>query len=476
MGQTLLEFFVEEAGDYLEKLRQALGASGAPDAGELRRLARALRGSARMADQEAIVRAAAAVQGLADDLASGRRHWGTHTRHALESAVNEIREMIRSVEASTPDLAHRADALTRRLGEATNPLPPSPKDRERFRRFLGTELRGLASEIGEALAVLERDPRNRDPLKKLLRRIRPLRGIEGVDQIPAVGAAVAAVEEVILRIADTSATVGPGHLVLFRRAQQALAEVATALIRGEEPGGSAVGGAEIEDLKEQILDTAAQRQITWISELFDDETAGPHLAACPMADQGAGSWEAFFILEATGSLDTVDRLRTELAAGGDSLRKTAEQLAFTFRQLRERAVTFGHRDLGRVARRAGAAVAAALQGPRWQLQTLGVEIGDTAAALRAYLEARSDEERLQALERAEETLQFAAHPAEEKVVEIESLLLTAEDALLRAREISGQIDGLLRFGDPPDVDRAHQLLEEAVGLVEHALGKGNAQA
>ncbi|NIR61379.1 MAG: hypothetical protein GWO02_18715, partial [Gammaproteobacteria bacterium] len=99
--------------------------------------------------------------------------------------------------------------------------------------------------IGESLVVLERDPRNREPLKRLLRRIRPLRGIEGVDDIPAVGPAVTALEEVILRIADTSATVGPGHLVLFRRARQALDDVATELIRGDQPRRAPGGGAEI---------------------------------------------------------------------------------------------------------------------------------------------------------------------------------------------------------------------------------------
>ncbi len=468
MPRTLLEFFADEAGDYLQKLERALEAPGAPDADELRRLARALRGSARMADQDAIARVAGAVQALADDLSAGRRHWGLDLQELLASALAETREMVDSVEAPPPDLAERAEALARRLGESVA-VPPPPKDDERFRRYLGTELRGLASEIGDALGILERDPRNREPLKKLLRRIRPLRGIEGVDEIPSVGAAVAAVEEVILRIADTSATVGPGHLVLFRRAQQALSDVATELIRGGEPGPALYGGSEIEDLKDQVLETATQRQVTWISDLFYDDP-GPHIEDCPMAEQGAGSWEAFFALEATGSLDTIERLRMEMALGGTGVERAGERLAYTFRQLRERAVTFGHTDLGRVARRAGAAVRAALDSPTWRLDSLVVELEATAEALRSYLDASEDQDRRDAIDRAEDSLEALTQPATDRVVEIESLTYSAEDALSRARELSSEAEDLLQVVDP-DFGRAHLLLEEALDLVEHALEK-----
>lgn len=468
MPRTLLEFFADEAGDYLQKLERALEAPGAPDADELRRLARALRGSARMADQDAIARVAGAVQALADDVSAGRRHWGLDLQELLASALAETREMVDSVEAPPPDLAERAEALARRLGESVA-VPPPPKDDERFRRYLGTELRGLASEIGDALGILERDPRNREPLKKLLRRIRPLRGIEGVDEIPSVGAAVAAVEEVILRIADTSATVGPGHLVLFRRAQQALSDVATELIRGGEPGPALYGRSEIEDLKDQVLETATQRQVTWISDLFYDDP-GPHIEDCPMAEQGAGSWEAFFALEATGSLDTIERLRMEMALGGTGVERAGERLAYTFRQLRERAVTFGHTDLGRVARRAGAAVRAALDSPAWRLDSLVAELEATVEALRSYLDASEDQDRRDAIDRAEDSLEGLTQPATDRVVEIESLTYSAEDALSRARELSSEAEDLLQVVDP-DFGRAHLLLEEALDLVEHALEK-----
>jgi HPt (histidine-containing phosphotransfer) domain-containing protein len=73
MPRSLLEFFADESGDYLDKMERALGAGPTPDADELRRFARALRGSARMADQDAIARAAGAVQGAAAGGGTGGR-------------------------------------------------------------------------------------------------------------------------------------------------------------------------------------------------------------------------------------------------------------------------------------------------------------------------------------------------------------------------------------------------------------------
>ena len=55
MGMS--DFFALEAGDYLDRL-DALFQTPAPDAEEMVRLARALRGSALMASQQPIARAA----------------------------------------------------------------------------------------------------------------------------------------------------------------------------------------------------------------------------------------------------------------------------------------------------------------------------------------------------------------------------------------------------------------------------------
>ncbi len=473
MDRTLTDFYIQEATEYIDKLFEALKEDPAEEGiDRIRRLGRALRGSSRMADQEEIAEAAGAIQALASDIIAGRRHWEPDLTGLLKETLNEIRELVQSASSPPEDIRERSLSIVDRLGRPVDTIPPIG-DRSRFRRYMGTELRGLASEIGEGIAVLERDPRNREPLKKLLRRIRPLRGVTGIDDIPAVGPAIAAVEEVILRIADTSATVGPGHLVLFRRARQALEDVATDLVSGSEPRSVRIQRSEIEDLKDRALDSAAQREITWISELFDDDP-GPHIEDCPMAERGAGSWEAFFTLEATGSLDTADRLRTEMDNDPDAARQIGQRLSYTFRQLRERAVTFGHAELGRVARRAGAAVRASLEAPPWRLQSLAGELVLTIGALRAYLDAEDDAARLLSLKRAEESLETATYPVDDDrtVLPVESLLYSPEDALARALSMRAAVGETLEE-DPEGREDVLAMLTEVFGLIEHALARSN---
>src|SRR6266567_188186 len=59
------DFFALEAGEYLERLDGMLAQGDSPSADEIVRLARALRGSALMANQAAIARAAAELEGAA---------------------------------------------------------------------------------------------------------------------------------------------------------------------------------------------------------------------------------------------------------------------------------------------------------------------------------------------------------------------------------------------------------------------------
>src|SRR2546422_4680507 len=73
------DFFALEAGEYLERLDGLLAKSDHPNADELVRLARALRGSALMANQQPIARAAAGVESLARAGREGPRPLGAQT-------------------------------------------------------------------------------------------------------------------------------------------------------------------------------------------------------------------------------------------------------------------------------------------------------------------------------------------------------------------------------------------------------------
>ncbi|MFQ5878900.1 MAG: amidohydrolase family protein, partial [Dehalococcoidia bacterium] len=90
-------------------------------------------------------------------------------------------------------------------------------------------------ELGDAVERLQNDPRDREPLKLMLRRIRRLRELGRIQPVSTPDKALTAVEELILQIADLNATVGPGYLTVFRHAR----EVMERLQAGEEDGGRA---------------------------------------------------------------------------------------------------------------------------------------------------------------------------------------------------------------------------------------------
>ena len=110
---AMADFFALEAGEYLERLDGLLAPEGPPAADEFVRLARALRGSALMASQTPIARAAAGLESLARSVREGRRGWDPGTRQVAIRAVDELKILIRRVAAWDDSDTTKAEALSR---------------------------------------------------------------------------------------------------------------------------------------------------------------------------------------------------------------------------------------------------------------------------------------------------------------------------------------------------------------------------
>src|ERR1043166_1758382 len=85
-----LEFFVLEAGEYVEQLDGLLVAGGAsgPDAAAVQRLARALRGTATMAKLPSFADLAGALERVGRSLADGAASWNASLNGAVVAAVD----------------------------------------------------------------------------------------------------------------------------------------------------------------------------------------------------------------------------------------------------------------------------------------------------------------------------------------------------------------------------------------------------
>ncbi|HEV2736783.1 MAG TPA: hypothetical protein VGV85_18225, partial [Longimicrobiaceae bacterium] len=80
MSQSLSDYFALEAGEFLDQLDALLAGGGAPDAERFFRLARGVRGSARMAQEAQIAGVAEALEGAARALQERSLPWSEETR------------------------------------------------------------------------------------------------------------------------------------------------------------------------------------------------------------------------------------------------------------------------------------------------------------------------------------------------------------------------------------------------------------
>ena len=93
---ALIEFFQQEAIEYLDRLEQLLAASenACPDANAFLTHSRALRGSATMTRLEGLPDLAATVERIALGLRDGELRWDQRLHFAVHSALVELRDLV----------------------------------------------------------------------------------------------------------------------------------------------------------------------------------------------------------------------------------------------------------------------------------------------------------------------------------------------------------------------------------------------
>src|SRR5947199_4383185 len=114
-----LEFFILEAGDYVEQLDGILlGGSRSPrgpDSEALQRLARALRGTATMAKIPSFADVAGGVERVGRALQEGALQWDPAISGALTSAIDDLKILLRGARSWSPSEDQRAAARTAEL-------------------------------------------------------------------------------------------------------------------------------------------------------------------------------------------------------------------------------------------------------------------------------------------------------------------------------------------------------------------------
>ena len=188
------DFFALEAGECLDRLESLVGRPDGPPADEFLRTARVLRGSALMAGQQPIARAAAGLEGARPGLprraaAVGPGHPGAG--RAGGRGVPPARAPGARVERG-------GDGADRRLGLSLESLagrapgsrsgagatPPAPGELNTgVRAFVAREGALIASALDRAARALRASPGDREPLYTVIRRMQSLRGLAELSEL-----------------------------------------------------------------------------------------------------------------------------------------------------------------------------------------------------------------------------------------------------------------------------------------------------
>ncbi len=450
-SHSLSDYFALEAGDFLEQLDVLLARDGAPDAERLFRLARGVRGSARVAQESRIAAVADALEGAARAVHERALPWSEEVRALALRTVDDLKVLIRARGSwGAAEDERAAAAVARWEGIASRRGSPRVGEAagDQFLGFLRREVTEVVSELDHAADALRRAPGEREPLQAAVRRMRPLRGMTGVDVLASVQEVLQGVEEA------AGAGDADALLDLLTAARAAL----VAALGAAERGAWEDDLPELErfrDTRDRVPDADEEEGAVPVSSLFYDD-AGPHVLASPLAPvpeaggSAAEEVERFLRLEATGFLDRAEALLADLPARREKrFGRVAEQLARLAQAVGELSGTYGVTTVADAANE----VASELRGAssageaRVALSRLRVALPGTAPGAEAAPSALLS------------TSPESADQAEAGVIPIEALLFRGAPALREALSLRPEVERLAASGEPGSADLRGRLDE-----------------
>ncbi len=357
---AMADFFALEAGEYLERLDALLSPEGAPAVDEFVRLSRALRGSALMASQTPIARAAAGLESLARALREGRRGWDPGSRQVAVRAVDDLKILVRRVAAWGDADTAKAEALARDLEQLSGRPSAALRTAESMgldagaRAFVAREGAAIASALDRAATAMRAGAPARDPLQHVLRALQPLRGLAALNDLPPLPDVLEGIERAVTEFMRTPPGMPSAAADFFQSAAAAIAQAAREVAeRGRpDPEGQAFRAFTAQLARYVEREPA----VVPITDLYFDDT-GPHIV-----QRGAGAAQA------------APLSRMELVSHGEHLRLAADAI--------ERAPSATQREL-RVHTLAGTfrALAVAGEGPLPQSLSRFVDAAREAVAM-----------------------------------------------------------------------------------------------
>src|SRR6267143_242779 len=334
------DFFALEAGEYLDRLDALLQPPAPPAAEELVRLARALRGSALMASQQGIARAATGLEAFARGVREGRRPWDAATKQIVIRAVDDLKIFVRKAASWTEADTAKAEALASQLEQFGGRPSAQVRAAEAIgldagaRAFVAREGAAIASALDRAGRALRTNPMAHDPLQLVLKALQPLRGLAALTDLPPLPDLLEGIEQAIGELARTSAAPPPGIgdtiAELFQMAATSIAHAAREVAERGRPDPEGAEFRRFAGLLVKFMES--EPDVVPIDTLFHGD-AGPHI-----------------VQRGTPPARPATLGRLELVSHGEHLRQAADSLerapSPTQRELRAHTLAGTFRALG----------------------------------------------------------------------------------------------------------------------------------
>jgi chemotaxis protein histidine kinase CheA len=374
----LLDFFILEAGDSIDRLDAAISAAAtsAPDIDVVLRHSRTLRGSSTMARQNGIAEVAAGIERVARALRDGESDWSPALHAALVAAVDDLKLLVRSVRNWSTADERRAQSRTAELARLAPEAPrrtPTPNTGG-GNAFLVAE----TGDIADALEQVVRRPGEREALEAALRHVRTLRGVAAVRDVPPLPEVVDAVERAAkpVEIGAMPAPTGK-QLALLTAAAMLLRRISTELSGGRRPDPNSPEARQFATAAAALADEAPQSDhILPIAALFHAD-GGPHVVSSSPNPPTTPSQR--FRMEVVSQAEHLRRLVADARQARDPAARDrlGRELRVALRALDAGAVSFAEERVARIAR--DAAVNAVSLEPRMldSLDRLASLLADT---------------------------------------------------------------------------------------------------
>ena len=334
------DFFALEAGEYLDRLDALVQAPTPPAVDELVRLARALRGSALMASQQGVARAAMGLEALARGIREGRRAWDPATRQLATRAIDDLKIFVRKAGSWTNADTAKAEMLASQLEQLGGRPSGQVRAAEALgldagaRAFVAREGAAIGSALDRAGRALRANPTAQEPLQQVLKALQPLRGLAALNDLPPLPDLLEGIEQAIGEISRAGAAQPSGFgdtiAELFQMAATSIAHAAREVAERGRPDPESAEFRKFAALLVQFMEAEP--------EIVPIETVGT------IVRRGT-------VPEGAGRAAMLGQL--ELVSHGEHLRHAADALerapSATQRELRAHTLAGTFRALGSVS-------------------------------------------------------------------------------------------------------------------------------